>query len=78
MCLSRANGSTVYAVFRTTETVLFHEQRGAVCFASRGVFKRGRGCSLPKPPKLKFIKNKDFVDKIISNVLHDLPFSRNQ
>jgi hypothetical protein len=34
------------------------------------------GCSPPNPPKLKF-KKTDFVDVIISKVLHDFPFSRN-
>jgi hypothetical protein len=40
----------------------------------------GRGATAhpPKPPKLKLKKNTDFVAIMISKVLRDLPFSRNQ
>jgi hypothetical protein len=37
----------------------------------------GVSCSPHKPPKLKF-KNIDFLDIMISKVLRDFPFSRNQ
>jgi hypothetical protein len=39
-----------------------------------------QGCSpsLPPPPKLKLKENIDFVDMMISNIIRDLPFSRNQ
>jgi hypothetical protein len=32
----------------------------------------------PPPPKSKFNKNTDFIDMMISIILHDLPFSQNQ
>jgi hypothetical protein len=40
-----------------------------------GRTKRG-GCSLPRPNQN--LKNTDFVDTIVLNVLHDLAFSQNQ
>jgi hypothetical protein len=46
----------------------------------KGAHKEGGlpGCSPPQTPKNKNLKNTDFVDIVISKVLPDLPFSRNQ
>jgi hypothetical protein len=52
-----------------------------ICVLDRHAPKGGKGlpsCS-PPPPQMEIkTKNTDFVDTIISNVLRDLPFSRNQ
>jgi hypothetical protein len=51
---------------------------------SRGALKAGRTAGLqppkpvPPPPKAEIKKNTDFVYIMISKVLRDLPFSRNQ
>jgi hypothetical protein len=49
-------------------------------FPAAGVHPRGLpGCSPPPQiPQNPSLKNTDFVDSMIPNVLHDLPFSRNQ
>ena len=50
-----------------------------VCLHSRGAPKGGAvALQPPKPPKNRNFKISDFVDIIISRVLRDLPFSRNQ
>jgi hypothetical protein len=51
----------------------------SILLYSRALQEGGcRAATLPqKPPKPKF-KTTDFVDIMISKVLHDLPFSRNQ
>jgi hypothetical protein len=36
------------------------------------------GCKPPQTNQNRNLKNKDFVDIMISNVLRDFPFSRNQ
>jgi hypothetical protein len=36
------------------------------------------GLQPPKPPQNRNLKNTDFVDIMIANVLRDLPFNQNQ
>jgi hypothetical protein len=46
---------------------------------SRGAPKKGLpGCSPTQTPQIQNLKNKDFVDIMMSKVLRDLPFSRIQ
>ena len=52
VCHMRMAAQCMLCLAETTEPVLFHEQRRAVCFASRNVYKGGRGCqvaALPNP-----------------------------
>jgi hypothetical protein len=51
--------------YRTFHTFKFTELKGT---------PKGGGAPLPKTRKLK---NTDFVDIMISKVLHDFPFSQN-
>jgi hypothetical protein len=44
----------------------------------RGAPKGGCWGAAPPKPKNQDLKNTDYVDVMISNVLRDLPFSRNQ
>jgi hypothetical protein len=44
---------------------------------NRGAPNGGCRAAAPTPPKPKF-KKRDFVDIVISSVLRDFPFSRNQ
>ena len=46
--------------------------------SSRGTPKGGGGCLAAPPPPNQNLNNAYFVDMMISNVSHDLPFSQHQ